>query len=296
LQTDAGTDGDRSSPASRPKALALGYRRPVSGLPLPPEQLRRVGQAKGRRGEFQEIGEDLVELMTRSGLRPEHRVLDVGSGIGRVAAPMTSYLTTGSYEGFDVDREMVEWCQQNITPAFPNFRFQVADLYNPAYNPTGAHRAESYRFPYEDESFDFVLLTSVFTHMPPGEVDHYLSEISRVLVPGGIAFITWFLIDRDSKRILLDPETFPQFRFERRHHRIANPDKPTAAVAHDARNVRAMYRRNGLQIRQIHPGKWRGLDTTRGDASRQDLILATNDRGGAGPHSRRAWRRLLPYT
>ena len=29
---------------------------------------------------------------------------------------------------------------------------------------------ESFRFPWADESFDSVLLASVFTHMPPGEL------------------------------------------------------------------------------------------------------------------------------
>jgi ubiquinone/menaquinone biosynthesis C-methylase UbiE len=241
----------------------------VAEIPLPPEELRRVGQ-----GDFQQMGRYLLDRLIHHGLQPEHRVLDVGSGIGRVAASMTAYLTTGSYEGFDIDREMVAWCQENITPSYPHFRFQVADVYSPAYNPTGAYRAEDYRFPYEDASFDYVLLTSVFTHMPPREVDHYLSEITRVLMPGGIASITWFLIDRDSKRILLDPGTRPSFRFTRRKHRIANAENPAVAVAHKLGNVRAMYRRNGLAIRELIRGKWRRSGGDPG-AIRQDLIVAT---------------------
>jgi len=242
----------------------------VTEIPLPPEDLWRVG----RGGDFRLIGRDLVDLLVYHGLRPDHRVLDVGSGIGRVAAPMTAYLTTGSYEGFDVDREMVAWCRRNITMRFRNFRFQVADLYNKQYNPTGRQRAETYRFPYEDASFDYVLLTSVFTHMPPKEVDHYLSEISRVLVPGGIASITWFLVDQDSRKILIGRDRGPDFRFRRRKHRIANRRNPAAAVAHDLRNVRAMYRRNGLWIRELRRGSWRGSAGGPG-ATHQDLIVAT---------------------
>jgi SAM-dependent methyltransferase len=228
-------------------------------------------------GDFQQMGRYLLERLVDHGLRPDHRVLDVGSGVGRVAAPMTTYLTTGTYDGFDIDREMVAWCQENITPSYPRFRFQVADVYSPAYNPTGAQRAEDYRFPFEDASFDYVLLTSVFTHMPPGEVNHYLSEIARVLAPGGITAITWFLIDRDSKRILLDPGTTPSFRFKRRKHRIANAENPAVAVAHQLRNVRRMYRRNGLDVAQLIRGKWRQWGGDPG-AIRQDLIVAAKPR------------------
>jgi hypothetical protein len=70
-----------------------------------------------------------------------------------------------------------EWCQGNISSKYPNFRFQLADVYNTEYNPGGTHRASEYESPYEDESFDFVILTSAFTHMLPEEVSNYLSEI-----------------------------------------------------------------------------------------------------------------------
>ena len=79
----------------------------------------------------------------------------------------------------------IAWCQENITPKHPNFRFQVADIRNKEYNSGERFAASEYEFPYEDASFDFVLLTSVFTHLLPNEVENYLSEIQRVLAPGG---------------------------------------------------------------------------------------------------------------
>ena len=55
-------------------------------------------------------------------------------------------------------------------------------------------------FPCADNSFDLVFLTSVFTHMFAGDVENYLSEISRVLKPGGKCLITWFLLDEVSRK------------------------------------------------------------------------------------------------
>ena len=40
----------------------------------------------------------------------------------------------------------------NVSPAFPNFRFDHIDLYNSLYNETGVLRSEDFRFPYPDGS------------------------------------------------------------------------------------------------------------------------------------------------
>src|SRR5436309_7246167 len=87
---------------------------------LPPLRMRFVGM-----GDFRAIGQELAELLVRvGGLRPSDRVLDIGSGIGRVAIPLTRVLDAGaSYDGFDVVERGVDWCRRHITPRHPNFRF-----------------------------------------------------------------------------------------------------------------------------------------------------------------------------
>src|SRR5262249_6791786 len=137
------------------------------------------------------------ELRSR-GLRPNHRVLDVGCGIGPLAIGLLDHLTEGSYEGLDVHAEAVAWCQRAITSRYPRFRFRHADLFSTAYNPRGRLPAGDYRFPYDAGTFDFAFLGSVCTHLPAGEVAHYLREISRVLRPGGKCVISFYLLDEQS--------------------------------------------------------------------------------------------------
>lgn len=68
----------------------------------------------------------------------------MGCGIGRMAIPLTEYLSEeGSYEGFDVVRRGVKWCQENITTRCPNFRFRLADVYNELTIPRGNTRYEA---------------------------------------------------------------------------------------------------------------------------------------------------------
>lgn len=118
-------------------------------------------------------------------------MLDVGCGSGRMALPLTGYLNSeGRYAGFDISQKAIAWCQEHITSAHPNFQFEVSDIYNSLYNPKGKYQSLDFRFPYPDASFDVVFLTSVFTHMFPPDVEHYLDEISRVLKPGGRCLCT----------------------------------------------------------------------------------------------------------
>lgn len=157
----------------------------------PPRRLNYVGSA-----DFKAVGDEFATLFKELGeLKASDRVLDVGSGIGRMAIPLTSYLTEGSYQGFDIDRRGVAWCQQHITPAHPQFEFQFVDLYNQFYNAKGSLQSDAFVFPYADNAFDFVFATSVFTHLIPKDAAHYLDEIERVLAPGGRAFLTWFVLD-----------------------------------------------------------------------------------------------------
>lgn len=132
----------------------------------PPQRTLFVGGYADFKGVGEEFLRYFVEL---GGLKPHERVLDVGCGIGRMAVPLTTYLDkNGSYEGFDIVADGIHWCRKKITPKYPHFRFHLADVFNEKYNPHGRYRASEYHFPYERESFDFVFLTSVFTHIPYG--------------------------------------------------------------------------------------------------------------------------------
>src|SRR5206468_983780 len=98
----------------------------------------------------------------------------------------------GSYDGLEVAADGVRWCADTITPVLPHFRFHHADVYNSVYNPSARRRPRAYRFPFADATFDFAFLTSVFTHLLPHDAAHYLSELARVLRPGGRLFATFF--------------------------------------------------------------------------------------------------------
>jgi SAM-dependent methyltransferase len=104
----------------------------------------------------------------------------------------------GSYDGVEIFRPAVQWCDRHIHRRFNNFRFHHADVWNSAYNPKGKVLARNYTFPFPGALHDFVFLTSVFTHMLPPDMERYLAEISRVLKPGTHGLLTFFLLNDES--------------------------------------------------------------------------------------------------
>ena len=131
-------------------------------------------------------------------LAADATVLDLGAGCGRMAIPLSRYLKPSvEYHGIDVVLPMVEWCRENIAATCANFQFHHAALKNSLYSDTGADAAD-YRFPFEERKFDFVIATSLFTHLRPDSTRRYIQEIQRVLKPGGKALISWFLLNRNN--------------------------------------------------------------------------------------------------
>jgi SAM-dependent methyltransferase len=241
-----------------------GFSRPPSSYPavagmVPPAEMDFVGG-----GDFLAIGEAIVEsAINHAGLQSSDDVLDIGCGIGRVAIPLTQHLDEDArYEGFDIVSSGIEWCQAKIRSRYPNFHFEVADIRNSYYNPSGTTRASEFRFPYKDESFGFAFATSVFTHMLPVDVEHYLAEASRVLRPGGRLLATFFLLNEESlagiaagrAQLLPGPDLGG--------YRIASQDSPEAVVFYEEPFLTEAIRRQGFVVDPpLMYGSWPGRDS-----------------------------------
>jgi len=233
----------------------------------PPRGLMFVGK-----GDFRETGEEYLHTFIQAGgLSPSDHVLDVGCGIGQMAVPLTQYLGENArYEGFDIVPEGIRWCQSRITPRYPRFQFQLLDTYNKEYNPRGKKNGAEIEFPYRDSSFDFVFLTSVFTHMMPADLSRYLREIVRVLRPGRTAFITYFLLTEDSPDSGERTFSFPVSTAVDDCWSI-DPAIPERGIAYRETTIRGLYGNSGLRIQEpIHYGAWREHGLFRS----QDVVVA----------------------
>jgi ubiquinone/menaquinone biosynthesis C-methylase UbiE len=248
----------------------INYSLSVSNGEIPPSELAAfVGD-----GDFVSVGNEFLAFFTNlCDLKPDETILDVGCGIGRMAIPLTKYLNNnGTYHGFDIVGPGIDWCNNNITSKHPNFHFQLVEIYNKAYNPNGTVRTREFRFPYDDDSFDFVFLTSVFTHMLPDDIDHYLDEINRVLKSGGRCLITFFLLNKDSCELIKKGESTLNFRYGRAICKFEKWQMPECAIAYQEDFIRGLYKTKLLHIKTpIYYGNWCGRENT---LTYQDIITA----------------------
>ena len=242
--------GIYKSEISRLKAM------PGSEIEKPPQHL--IDLVGG--GDYFEIGNlFFTYFIELAYLKPNDRVLDIGCGVGRMAIPLTKYLNKqGSYEGFDIVKELVSWSQFNITPRFPNFHFQLANIFNSCYNPSGKYKGVDYRFPYPDNEFDFIILTSVFTHMLPTEVENYLGEMARTVKPGGRCLVTFFILNDSVYPLIADGKSTFTFAFEYQDCRVDNAAVPEAAVAYDEQKIKNLFNKYDFGIDSFNYGSWSG--------------------------------------
>ena len=231
-----------------------------TGFPKNSEEF--IGQGKHQLNLLKEL----------ANLKPEDAILDIGSGIGRTAIALTSFVNKkGSYEGFDVVELGVDWCNAKIGKDYPNFNFTYVPLFNDLYN-NAKLSAETFVFPYPDKSFDTVFSVSVFTHMQIPEIENYFKEINRVLKPDGIAFSTFFLYDDDSEEHISTVNPF-KFPVKKDGFRLMNEKVKSGNIAIHKDKLKEMLNDNQLELVTLIDGFWKTSFNTSTSSEYQDILV-----------------------
>jgi SAM-dependent methyltransferase len=148
-----------------------------SGLPLPPPELRVLVAGTPDVAWFLGFGramfETVVALSERHGapVAGLHRVLEFGCGSGRVLRHWQG-VRGPDIHGTDYNPRLVEWCRQHLP-----FTTIAQNQLDPP-------------LPYANESFDLIYAISVFTHLKASAQEAWISELRRVLTPGGRLLFT----------------------------------------------------------------------------------------------------------
>ena len=214
---------------------------------MPPQRLREHISPLWL--DFKASGRDQLEFCRElAGLKPSDRVLDVACGCGRFALPLTNYLSAqGSYEGFDVVPDVIQWCRDHIQVKYPKFRFAVADVATP-WSPSSAFTSSTFRFPYQSEDFDFVYAGSLFTHLTEEGSRNYLRQVATVLKPGGRFVCTWLLFNSETSRFLPGRSFTKIWDEDHGSYRTKGGTYPELSVLYDEVRVRSWYAESGLRI------------------------------------------------
>jgi SAM-dependent methyltransferase len=223
-------------------------------------------------GGFLEVSSEFLGYFIQmADLRPDSDVLDVGCGVGRLAYMLAHYLNpTARYEGFDIVDRLVEWAQRSMSSRVPNFQFQKVDVYNKWYNPNGTLKSSEFRFPYEDESFDFIFLTSVFTHMLAPDVRHYLDEFHRVLRRGGQCLTSCFLLNEESAALIREGKGTQDLKYPLEECYTTNPEVPEDSIGYKEPLLLGWIAERGFSLQGKYYGSWCGRESF---TSYQDILV-----------------------
>lgn len=109
-------------------------------------------------------------LLDQAGIRPGHRVLEIGCGTGNLSILAKSLHPDAEVVGLDPDPKALARARRKAEREALLVRLD---------------RGFAEELPYPEASFDRVLSAFMFHHLGPDEKERALSEIRRVLKPGG---------------------------------------------------------------------------------------------------------------
>lgn len=224
-------------------------------------------------GDFKAIGEKFFNMIKQECLlTPQSRILDVGSGIGRLARPFTGFLADGGvYHGFDVVSAGIRWCRTNYRE-FDNFHFHHADIKNSLYNLTAKSEALNFTFPFSNNMFDAALVISVFTHMQENGVKQYLHEVSRVLDQGKYCVCTFFIITAEREDYFANTSAL-SFKYRRGNFYLHDENVPDANIAFRFEPLLKMINAAGLSVVKFLEGWWCDTAEKHNRFDFQDVLI-----------------------
>lgn len=131
-------------------------------------ELTGYQSAVGAGDNWDEHGNLQRDFLISQGLKPEHRLLDVGCGTGRLARKVAPYLDSGNYHGVDIATSALDaaqavavsegWVEKSPT-------FYEKEIPNPEWSAP----------------FDFVWSFSVFIHLPQAIMEDVMRRTAAVM-------------------------------------------------------------------------------------------------------------------
>jgi SAM-dependent methyltransferase len=130
-----------------------------------------------------------LELLKKNGLRPHHRVLEIGCGALVAGRPIMQYLNPDCYVGMEPNTWLVDAARSH----FPDMDGIFQEKKPVFLSRTDFDASELGR------KFDFVLSHSVLSHAPHWQLPIFLEKLSNVLTPYGMIIASLRMHDEHGK-------------------------------------------------------------------------------------------------
>lgn len=131
---------------------------------------------------WNEYAEWQIDSLIAIGMKPEHKLLDIGCGPLRLGIQAIDYLNDGNFYGIDAN------------PAY----FELAPHLYKASGLTKKYEMlldSDFSFHKFGTSFDFAIAQSVFTHLSSVQIMDCLKKLKGVMKKGGVLLFTNIITD-----------------------------------------------------------------------------------------------------
>lgn len=135
----------------------------------------------GQGGLWDEVGQLQFDFMVANGLRPHHRLLDIGCGSLRGGVHFVRYLDEGNYYGMDSEGAFLRAAREIELP-----RYGLSD------RTVHLVERDDFDFAVFGVTFDYALAQSVFTHLSWNGILRCMVNVEKVLSEGGKFYVTYF--------------------------------------------------------------------------------------------------------
>jgi cyclopropane fatty-acyl-phospholipid synthase-like methyltransferase len=135
-------------------------------------------------GLWDEIGKLQFDFMVAQGLKPHHKLLDIGCGCLRGGVHFIEYLNEGNYYGVDKDANLLKAGKREAKMAGLGHKLFRLEL------------DSEFKFDQLNATFDFAIAQSLFTHLNLNEILLCLINLEKVLGDQGKFYATYFRADK----------------------------------------------------------------------------------------------------
>jgi SAM-dependent methyltransferase len=136
-------------------------------------------------GLWDELGQLQLDFMISEGLKPHHKLLDIGCGSLRGGIHFIRYLDVGNYVGIDPNISLldagyeIELASCGLKERMPRENLICTGDFDP---------------PFPDDAFDFAVAQSVFTHVSMNTMRKCFERIASKIKVDGTFYATFFEI------------------------------------------------------------------------------------------------------
>ena len=134
---------------------------------------------------WHEIGKLQLDFLISQGLKPNHRLLDIGCGSLRGGLHFINYLNQSNYTGIDGNESLLKAA-----------RFELELANQGSKNPNLILDCD-FNHKVWGNGFDYIISISLFTHLPFHLVSKCLKGVSKCISPNGKFYSSFFRCKKD---------------------------------------------------------------------------------------------------